>query len=234
MTEVWNPTNKEDVLCPANEMDGLPSVTIMPGVALPMADRDVTLSVLCELIASGKAQSKAALGRVTGLTRSTITSRVNYLLRKRIITIDGVIEASSGRPATRIAISPEIGVLAIADIGAKHSIFAIADMNLNLLGYRSSRIDLEAKSPQEFLTTVCQNLRDLATRFAPGRPFRHCVLDLPGRIDKKVDRLFRPPIMSGWDMFDAHRAMEEMLGCPVTVENDVNVRALGEASALSE
>lgn len=234
MTEVWNPTNKEDMLCPANEMDGLPSVTIMPGVALPMADRDVTLSVLCELIASGKAQSKAALGRVTGLTRSTITSRVNYLLRKRIITIDGVIEASSGRPANRIAISPEIGVLAIADIGAKHSIFAIADMNLNLLGYRSSRIDLEAKSPQEFLTTVCQNLRDLATRFAPGRPFRHCVLDLPGRIDKKVDRLFRPPIMSGWDMFDAHRAMEEMLGCPVTVENDVNARALGEASALSE
>lgn len=65
-------------------------------------------------------------------------------------------------------------------------------------------------------------------------PLRHAVLSLPARIDIREDAPIRPPIMPGWDAFDAVRHMQDALGCPVGVENDTNIRALGDAAILPE
>jgi predicted NBD/HSP70 family sugar kinase len=42
----------------------------------------------------------------------------------------------------------------------------------------------------------------------------------------------KPPIMPGWDGFPVADTLSAAFGCPVVVENDANLRALGEARAL--
>jgi glucokinase-like ROK family protein len=40
-----------------------------------------------------------------------------------------------------------------------------------------------------------------------------------------------PPIMPGWDGFPVREALSQDLGCPVMVDNDVNLMAMGEMHA---
>jgi glucokinase-like ROK family protein len=40
-----------------------------------------------------------------------------------------------------------------------------------------------------------------------------------------------PPIMPGWDGFPVREALSQELGCPVMVDNDVNLMAMGEMHA---
>ncbi|MFC8013435.1 ROK family protein, partial [Streptomyces cinereoruber] len=40
-----------------------------------------------------------------------------------------------------------------------------------------------------------------------------------------------PPIMPGWDGFPVREALSQELGCPVMVDNDVNLMAMGERHA---
>lgn len=210
----------------------LPPIHLYPAQPLPLEDPDITLSVICKLIASGQADNKASLGRLTGLSRTTVSSRVEYLERKGIVASEGVIVAKRGRPASRLVISADLGLLAIGDIGAEHTIIAIADMNLRLLGYRRMHIKLSEHEPDELLEQVGLDMKSMAQELRPGAHLCHCALAFPGRIDNKIRRFFRPPIMPAWDMYNAQKKMSTIMGCSVSLDNDVNVRALGEAAVL--
>lgn len=59
------------------------------------------------------------------------------------------------------------------------------------------------------------------------------VIGLPGPMDTSRGIPVKPPIMPGWDGFPVADALRAKLGCAVLVENDVNLRALGEARALA-
>ncbi|PLS32127.1 ROK family transcriptional regulator [Bifidobacterium margollesii] len=216
-----------------NSVSALPKLRLM-GIS-PSASRSAAIqSDLCLLIASGKAPSKAALGRETGLPRTTISSYISMLMNKGILASSGVIAVDRGRPAEKLMINRQLGLLLIADLGARHANLAIADLNMNLLDHERLPLDVSAFEPREFLTTVCDRLWEMASESAPELPLRHCVLCIPARIDSSTHEPFRPPIMRGWDMFNVSQFITDQLGCPVTIENDVNLRALGEAAALEE
>lgn len=186
------------------------------------------------LVASGKANSKAELVRETELARSTVSSCVDGLLRKGNLAADGVISQDRGRPAERLTVNNRLGLMAVADVGARHTTFGLADMNMRLLAHESHVISIADQRPEDFLSWASECLWRMASNVAPDLPLRHAVLSLPARIDIREDALIRPPIMPGWDAFDAVRHMGDELGCPVSVENDTNIRALGDAAALPE
>gem|GEM_PF-1469376 len=228
-----------------------------------LPDRPWTLAVtgselpseVALLVSSGKANSKAELVRETGLARSTVSSCVDGLLRRGVLTTSGVIAVDRGRPAERLVIDDRLGLIAVADVGARHTMLGIADMNMRLLAHEWHVISIADYTPEDFLAWVSEQLwrmasavnADLPLPATPMRPWgggaggcppplplRHAVLSLPARIDIREDAPIRPPIMPGWDAFDAVRHMQDALGCPVGVENDTNIRALGDAAMLPE
>jgi predicted NBD/HSP70 family sugar kinase len=58
------------------------------------------------------------------------------------------------------------------------------------------------------------------------------VIGLPGPIDTLRGMPVKPPIMPGWDGYPVAGYLSSEFGAPVQVENDANLRALGEARAL--
>ncbi|HTF49224.1 MAG TPA: ROK family protein, partial [Pseudonocardia sp.] len=53
-----------------------------------------------------------------------------------------------------------------------------------------------------------------------------------GPVDGRRGVPVRPPIMPGWHGYPVTTRLRRSFGCPVLLENDVNLRALGEARAL--
>jgi predicted NBD/HSP70 family sugar kinase len=58
------------------------------------------------------------------------------------------------------------------------------------------------------------------------------VIGVPGPVDGRHGIPVRPPIMPGWHAYPVAARLRRTFGCPVLLENDVNLRALGEARAL--
>ncbi|MCI2421735.1 ROK family protein [Saccharopolyspora sp. K220] len=197
------------------------------------ADGNLVHSGLARLIASGAAESRVELVRATGLARSTVNSHLDALIAAGVVGDRGPTgNGGRGRPANRLAIAPRAGVVLAADVGVHSTRLAVADLGQNVLAERQVALDL-AIGPQRSLDVLTEHLRDLLTGSQVARTeVKALVMGLPGPVDPRMGMPVRPPIMPGWDGFPVGDTMAERFGCTASVDNDVNLMALGEARAL--
>jgi predicted NBD/HSP70 family sugar kinase len=190
-------------------------------------------STLVRMIASGSAVTRAELVRETGLARSSVTDALLQLEEAGITQYVGTLAMTGrGRPAEAIGLSPDFGVIMVADLGVRRARLSVHDVGQNLLRHMDFAADI-FRGPDivkaELVEAFTAMLRDLG-RETDRRLV--LVLGLPGPVDTTRGVAVKPPIMPGWDDFPIASRLGEELGCPVLCENDVNLRALGEARAL--
>ncbi|MET7845202.1 ROK family transcriptional regulator [Streptomyces sp. NPDC005356] len=187
------------------------------------------LTVLA-MIGSGEASSRAAIARLTGLARSTVSQQVDALIEQGIVEETEVSASVRGRPPRRISISPRAGSIAVADVDVGSTQVAIADLSGEIIARDVVRIPVD-HGPEELLGAVIEQVRSLLADHDRGASFlRHVVAGLPAPVDFRRRRVVRPPIMPGWDGYAIGDHLEAAFGCPVTVDNDVNLMALGVAA----
>lgn len=87
------------------------------------------LGRLVSLVAQQKSSTRAELGRITGLARSTISQRVDQLLNLDVLVEAGEGPSSGGRRPTLISLNPAAGVVLAADLGATHARLAMATLS---------------------------------------------------------------------------------------------------------
>ncbi|TWG07515.1 ROK family transcriptional regulator [Saccharopolyspora dendranthemae] len=197
------------------------------------ADGDLVLSVLTRLIASGTAESRAELVKRTGLARSTVNSHLDALISAGVLAERGALSGGGrGRPAHRLALAPRAGVVLAADVGAHSSRLAVADLGQDLLAEQQVTLDITV-GPEKALDVLTEHLRALLSSTGlSGDEVKALVMGLPGPVDPRMGMPVRPPIMPGWDGFPVGDTMAEKFDCTTSVDNDVNLMALGEARAL--
>ncbi|MBI2242630.1 MAG: ROK family protein, partial [Nocardioides sp.] len=86
------------------------------------------------------------------------------------------------------------------------------------------------QGPEVVLATALEQVRELLTEVGVTRPAGAGV-GVPGPVDFHRGVPVSPPIMPGWDGYPVRDAVSRELGCPVVLDNDVNVLALGEQHA---
>jgi predicted NBD/HSP70 family sugar kinase len=119
----------------------------------------------------------------------------------------------------------------VADLGAHGAHLAVVDLSQTLRAHVHIDIDV-AEGPDAVLAAVESQLRALQARASGGAPARAVVIGVPGPVDGQHGVPVRPPIMPGWHAYPVAARLRRTFGCPVLLENDVNLRALGEARAL--
>jgi predicted NBD/HSP70 family sugar kinase len=195
-------------------------------------DAAVTLSTVARLVASGAALSKADLVPAAGLARTTVSTAVDDLLARGLLQIDGTRPtAGRGRPADRLALSPGGGHVLLADVGASSAHLAVVDLSQRMLARTQVDVDMN-DGPDAVLAAVETELTSLRETVPAGVPVRAVVIGLPGPVDGTQGVPVRPPIMPGWHAYPVAARLSQTFGCPAVLENDVNLRALGEARAL--
>lgn len=173
-------------------------------------------------------RTKAELAAITGLARSTVSSRINLLLGTGLIFPAGEAASSGGRPPARVAFNPRARMVLAVDLGATHAHVAVSDLNGEILSSRGSRLAI-AEGPDTVLEWVINTAFDLLRE--SGRDLSELAgvgIGVPGPVEHSTGRPVNPPIMPGWDRFDIPAFVGQHLHMPVFVDNDVNLLALGE------
>ncbi len=181
-----------------------------------------------QILRDGRARTKAELATLTGLARSTVSSRVDALLAAGLVRPAGEAVSTGGRPPARIAFNPLAGLTLAVDLGATHVTVAVADLAGHILASRTRPQDI-AEGPEVVLDGALADAHTLLAGIdaAPAR-LVGVGIGVPGPVEHSTGRPTNPPIMPGWDRFDVPGYVQRTFAVPVLVDNDVNILALGE------
>jgi predicted NBD/HSP70 family sugar kinase len=161
-----------------------------------------------------------------------VSAAVDELLDRGVVRIAGTRPtAGRGRPADRLALSPRGGQVLLADLGARGAHLAVVDLSQQVVAHE--HVDLDVRDgPESVLDAVEARLEALRRQGPAEVPARAVVIGLPGPVDGILGAPVRPPIMPGWHAYPVSARLQGRFDCPAILENDVNLRALGEARSL--
>lgn len=184
---------------------------------------------LLRLVATGHAESRAQLARVSGLAASSVSLRVEELIGTGLLVEEGSGTSSGGRRPRRLRVSPTAGLLAVADLGAHHARLGLLDLSGVPLVVEERVCDI-ALGPEATLDWMAAAFDDLlAAHGPPGVPLRGVGTGVPGPVDPGSGRVVSPSRMPGWNNFPVAGYLAAHYDLPVLVENDANLLAVGEA-----
>ena len=185
-------------------------------------------SEIFDLLRDGRARTRSELARESGLARSSVALHIDTLMSLGYVAPVGDAASTGGRPASLFALNPGARLVIGVDVGATHVIVELAD--LSGVGISASRAGLDvAEGPEAVLGWIAEAARALVAQ--QGRTLDDVAavgIGLPGPVEYATGRPISPPIMPGWHRFDVAGWLRERSGCPVLVDNDVNIMALGE------
>ena len=189
---------------------------------------------LLDLVRTGRARTRRDLLELTGLSRSTVAARVEQLAAAGYLLESGLEPGARGRPSATLAFNVRQGLVLAADLGATHARAMLSDLGGESLGEATQSLRI-TDGPQKCLKWLQTTWRRLLRDAGPAEPpvVGVCV-GLPGPVDVGTGRPVRPPIMPGWHDYPVREQLEEAFGVPAFVENDANLMALGEFSAIED
>jgi len=177
---------------------------------------------------TGVGLSRTDLADKMGLTRAAVSLIVNDLLESQVVQEAASRSAPSGRPPIVLEINPNRGLVGAIDMGATHLSIALADFTARIHQEAEFPFDIKAgpevcigqadKKLQSMLSEIGLSISDLS---AIG-------LGVPGPVITEAGMVIAPPIMPGWDHFPIRETLEKKWDCPVTLNNDAELGALGE------
>jgi predicted NBD/HSP70 family sugar kinase len=187
---------------------------------------------LLGLIRSGQAVSRGQLVKVSGLARATVATRLDQLIDSGLIVGHAQVRDTGGRPAERLSINPDRGVLLVVDMGGSHTRVGIADLAGRLLGSRDHFVDVN-EGPERLFEIVERDFDEmLGTLGRSAESVFGIGIGIPGPVEHETGRIVSPPTMRGWDGYVVPDRFREKFAAPVAVDKDANIMALGEYRAL--
>ena len=189
---------------------------------------NATQAKILRLLRDEGPKARVELGDRLGVSRTTIAAEVTRLVDLGLAADAGPAASRGGRRSTLVDLAFELRFVGI-DTGATSIDVAVTDGRLGVLSQLSEEHDIRV-GPEKTLARALELTRKQLTELGIERP-SGVGIGIPGPVDFHAGVPVSPPIMPGWDGYPVRDAMARELGCPVLVDNDVNVMALGEQHA---
>ncbi|GIW25660.1 ROK family transcriptional regulator [Meiothermus sp.] len=165
--------------------------------------------------------SRAALARLIGLTKSTVSSLVQELLDEGLLSEGGQHKPGLGRPGTVLEFCPEHTLALGAELGVENTQVVLLDLNNQIHG-AWDWVESPHTPLVERLSKLAEQVR---TRLLHPSQLLGVGLTVPGVVSGR-NLIYAPG--PGWRNERPAELLEALLGVPTVVENDANAAALGE------
>lgn len=183
---------------------------------------------LLRLVQQNAPCSRADLVRLSGLTAPTVSALIGVLQQAGVVKFIGDGKPNGGRPPRLIELNGEHAFVAGADVGGSTVRVAIADLNGKCRGRWLKDLGT-VKDPKVITEAVATGIKELCAKIdVPEKKIVELAAGAPGITDVRSGRVLSAPNLSGWHDVPFRDLLSKATGLPTTVENDVNLAALGE------
>jgi predicted NBD/HSP70 family sugar kinase len=180
-----------------------------------------------ELIREHRALTRGDVLTLTGLSRMTVSGRIDALLDAELIIERGTERVTGGRPSRRLEFNPAHATVVAASVDTTHSTVALTDLAGHVRAER--RVDVAVSDgPRPTLDAITDTAQSLLAATAGVSRVAAIGISVPGPVDPDTGRPSQPPIMPGWDAYPVSEHLTGALGVPALVANDADAAALGE------
>jgi len=172
------------------------------------------------------------LVQATRLSRPTVEAIVEELSDCGLIEVAEIPSArgqrSPGRPARRFQFRPHAGFVVGVDVRTRSVTAQLADLDGRSVAVERAtvRAGLTGAARARAVISVVRDAIGTAG-VDPGRVWAATVAT-PGLVDRDNTRIRQADNLKDWAEVDIVGVLRDELGCPVAVENDANLAALGE------
>ncbi|QKW20510.1 ROK family transcriptional regulator [Kitasatospora sp. NA04385] len=207
-----------------------------PATQAPSARRLRTRATLLAVLGEHGTLSRAEISRLTGLSRSAVSSAVTDLLDEGLVSettaspaADGPLRPTGrGRRAAAVTLRRAHALVLAFDFGHTHLTAAVADTTGAVLGEATAHLDVD-NHPREVLDAA----RTLAGRALDAAGHRldeitAIAAGIPGALDTRTNVVRAPSTLSQWIGMDPAAELGRVFDRPVAVGNDAEMGARGE------
>jgi len=174
--------------------------------------------------------SRADLVRYSGLSAPTISNGVAYLQDRGLVQPMGPGSSTGGRPPQMIRFNSKLGYVIGADIGTSVVRAALADLDGTVIeewvaGTHSN------STPKRVAALILGCVRKLLSRHKiPVNKTLALAAGVPGITNVRSGTVLSAPLLtSGWSDVCFRQILETETGISASIENDVNLAAVGES-----
>jgi DNA-binding Lrp family transcriptional regulator len=151
-----------------------------------------TAGAIFHLIRTGRARSRAEIARLTGLSASTVTSRVDELAAAGLLEEGGQGPSRGGRRPRVLEVRTGTRLVVGVDLGEHHATFGVLDRRGEVVAESSDVIELTA-GPESVVRAVVDRARELVAGIGDGSgELGGIAMSLPGPVDARNGRLVSP------------------------------------------
>jgi predicted NBD/HSP70 family sugar kinase len=195
--------------------------------ATPPLLRDLNERTVLETIRDRAPISRAEISRRVGISKPTVSVALAALLEAGLVRETDTDREGPKYGATFFEPVPDAALVLGLDLGARFLRGAVCDLH----GTVRAREDVElpgAHMDELLDAAAALRTRLLATGDLPGNALDGAVAGVPGVIEAPSGKVGLAGNIPGLEGLRIGSALQERLGVPVTVENDVSLAAVGE------
>jgi glucokinase-like ROK family protein len=161
--------------------------------------------------------SRTEIVKQTGLSKSTVSVHTKKLLEM------------GNRQLLKFA--KNNGYIIAIDLGATGLNVALCNLDAEIIEMKVSDI-LVNSGPKKVMNKIDQLIKELLeSNNLQQKKIFGIGMGVPGPVEFSKGLPVSPPIMPGWHLSSLKQILQEKYKCPVFIDNDVNVMAVGEKHA---
>src|SRR5215207_202067 len=195
-----------------------------PAMAISARPDTVGQGQLLRLLRDEGPRSRAELGELAGMARSKLEAELVRLKQVGLVQEGGKAASRGGRRSTLVELSSFLHFGGI-DLGATSIRVAIMGAELQVEAHVAEPMEIR-RGPEQVLARAGELIEKLARD--RGVQLTGIGVGVPGPVRFLDGMPVSPPIMPGWHEYPVRDLLARRFGCPVLVDNDVNVMAVGE------
>ena len=175
--------------------------------------------------------ARVMLAQRLGLSRTTVSSIVDALLREGLVQEGNFLNAApkGGRRAILVHFNADAGRVLGVDVGRTHLTMILTNLAAEIVAQRSVSFDTD-RGPETCLPILISEIRTFVAASATSwESIIGIGLGIPGPLSVDLHRLSSPPSMPGWDDVDIWEPLLAAFNKPLCIDNDANMGAIGES-----